>query len=568
MFMADKLKVNKLILFILILILPLRAMSACASGYTNVSVADAKEMVDSNPSLQVLDVRNESEYDAGHLKNAKLISITELGARLSELDETHEILVYCANGEESAVASQTLTDKGFLHVYNMLGGIMAWIAAGYPVYVKYSSIQEAVDYAAEGTTIYLSAGLYYDHLTINKSVNLYGENKYTTVIDGSGNGTVINVKADNINITGLTVQESGCSCTDYSGIYVRNHHQNVNLTDNLIIQNGYGIKMIWANNITIDHNEITNNTEGIEAVFSSNTTISENNISDNFFGVDLNPASHNTIVGNNVTDSYIHNVMLNPSSNENIFSNNRVADSSYGIRVEMSFNNTFQGNRITDNIMGVQIENSTSNMFYQNSFVNNSDPVDISPDHPNLWCNGYPFEGNYWSNYAGVDLDHDGIGDSAYMIDASNKDDFPLMGIFFRLSTLQGRSINVVSNSTLQDVQYSETDSTIRIHLSNLTQEQKRGFCRLTLPHDLMLPPYNVTINNSPTSYSTIYEDATLSIIYFSYEHSALEIDIIPEFSAAVLPLLLIGTLLAFIVLRSKRQAQNTRKRSPGIWNV
>jgi hypothetical protein len=92
------------------------------------------------------------------------------------------------------------------------------------------------------------------------------------------------------------------------------------------------------------------------------------------------------------------------------------------------------------------------------------------------------------------------------------------------------------------------------MHVSNATADQGSGFFRATIPHDLMLPPYNLTINGNPTNYATVYENDTLSIIYFTYQHSTLEIDIIPELpTLALLPLFMILTLLTFAARRRKR---------------
>jgi rhodanese-related sulfurtransferase len=119
--------------FVLVFVLVgfLTAALAPVSVYVDVSVSQAKQMIDSNPELVILDVRTQSEYDAGHIQNATLIPVSELGGRLGELDKNKEILVYCASGGRSATASQTLVDNGFSKVYNMLGGIAAWISAGY-----------------------------------------------------------------------------------------------------------------------------------------------------------------------------------------------------------------------------------------------------------------------------------------------------------------------------------------------------------------------------------------------------------------------------------------------------
>jgi nitrous oxidase accessory protein len=534
-----------------------------ASDYTDVSVTVASIMIEQKPLLVILDVRNQSEYDSGHIRNAKLIAVWQLAARLNELSKSDEILVYCQKGARSQTASLTLADNGFLHVYNMLEGITEWISASYPVYIKYPSLQEAINNASEGDTINVSSGLYYEHLTINKPLTLNGENKYTTMIDGSDNGTVINVKADNTTVTELTIQYSGCSCSDYSGIYIKNYHQNVNIANNLIVQNGYGIKLIWANNTTIDNNEVTNNTSGVEVIFSYNNTIAGNNISNNFFGLDLNPSSNNTIIGNNIANNSIHGIMFRESSNENILLKNNMTGSSYGVRLYTSFNNTFKENNILNNTIGIDIQNSTDNTFIQNNFNNNKRHVQFfETGYTNLWDDGYLSAGNYWSNHTGVDSNHDGISDSPQVLDSSNKDNYPLMGKFYSYTTSTGKTLDMISNSTIEDFQYSEPDSTIRIHVSSSSQNQRSGFFRATIPHDLMLPPYNLTINGDPTNYATIHENDTLSIIYFAYQHSTLEIDIIPEFPTLTLLLLfMMLTLLAFAASRRKH-SHNLHKRA------
>ena len=131
-------------------------LSISAYGYTDLTVVEAKIKIDSSRSLVILDVRTQSEYESGHIRNAKNIPVTELEGRLGEISNADEILVYCKSGGRSATASQILTDNGFPHVYNMLEGITGWIDAGYPVYVKYSSIQGAMNMAYEGGTIFVA----------------------------------------------------------------------------------------------------------------------------------------------------------------------------------------------------------------------------------------------------------------------------------------------------------------------------------------------------------------------------------------------------------------------------
>jgi parallel beta-helix repeat protein len=108
---------------------------------------------------------------------------------------------------------------------------------------------------------------------------------------------------------------------------------------------------------------------------------------------------------------------------------------SYGICLDGSSNNTVSGNNITaNNGYGILLDFSSNNMIYHNN-LDNSQQV-ASVESMNVWDDGYPSGGNYWSDYSGVDLKNgsgqnqtgsDGIGDTPYIIDADNIDHYPLM---------------------------------------------------------------------------------------------------------------------------------------------
>ena len=105
--------------------------------YTNIKVDVAYSMINDTvtyPNLLILDVRSQGEYDSGHINNSLLIPVDELENRLDEIAEYNstEIIIHCATGARSLTASNILVSNGFSIVYNMLGGISAWINAGYP----------------------------------------------------------------------------------------------------------------------------------------------------------------------------------------------------------------------------------------------------------------------------------------------------------------------------------------------------------------------------------------------------------------------------------------------------
>ncbi|MGQ9566181.1 MAG: rhodanese-like domain-containing protein [Candidatus Bathyarchaeales archaeon] len=108
--------------------------------YQNISVQLAYYMITLSPNKPalILDVRYQCEYDMGHLQGAVLIPYDQLQARIKEAQpyRNQTIIVYCKTGVRSAIASGILVSNNFTRVYNMVGGIFAWIQAGYPIYTS------------------------------------------------------------------------------------------------------------------------------------------------------------------------------------------------------------------------------------------------------------------------------------------------------------------------------------------------------------------------------------------------------------------------------------------------
>jgi rhodanese-related sulfurtransferase len=100
--------------------------------YGDVSIEQAMSLIESKPSLIILDVRTQEEYDAGHIEGALLIPIDELENRLDELSNKDELLVYCRTGNRSSNAMNILRANGFAMLYHMEDGITGWIKTGYP----------------------------------------------------------------------------------------------------------------------------------------------------------------------------------------------------------------------------------------------------------------------------------------------------------------------------------------------------------------------------------------------------------------------------------------------------
>ena len=95
--------------------------------FQQVSATEAKEMMDTNESFILLDVRNQDEFDEGHIEGALLIPVNQIAELAQELlpDKDIIILVYCRSGRRSVDASQQLVELGYTRVVEF-GGIIDW----------------------------------------------------------------------------------------------------------------------------------------------------------------------------------------------------------------------------------------------------------------------------------------------------------------------------------------------------------------------------------------------------------------------------------------------------------
>lgn len=165
------------------------------------------------------------------------------------------------------------------------------------------SIQEAINNASAGDTIVVKAGTYYEHVVVNKTVTLIGENKSTTIIDGEGTGIVIRSNVSDVEIRGFTIQNGGDF--PYSGVVVGSCINNT-IRDNIIRNNAYSLTLIGSNGCSIINSLITNcSWAGIQIKDSSNNDIYENTITYNSYGVWITSQSslNNTLYHNNFIDN-------------------------------------------------------------------------------------------------------------------------------------------------------------------------------------------------------------------------------------------------------------------------
>ena len=328
---------------------------------------------------------------------------------------------------------------------------------------QWTSIQSAIEAAAKGDKIIIKKGLYKEgQIMVNKPLTLIGEN--FPILDGENKSEIVTVIADSVTIEGLQIQNVGTSyLEDRAGLRLKKV-KHFTIRNNRLYNTFFGIYLEHSSNGIIQHNEIIG--EAVEEMSSGNAIhlwycknilVEKNWVKKHRDGIYLEFVDHSKIRLNKSEDNLRYGLHFMFSNNDDYFQNEfrrngagvavmfskkinmwknvfeyNWGKASYGLLLKEIYDADIKDNAFTENTIGIYVEGSTrinylhndfarngwaikimggclDNVISKNNFLYNTFDISLSSN-----VNNNSFEGNYWSDYMGYDLDKDGIGDVPY----------------------------------------------------------------------------------------------------------------------------------------------------------
>ncbi|TET90894.1 MAG: hypothetical protein E3J35_04460 [Methanomassiliicoccales archaeon] len=374
---------------------------------------------------------------------------------------------------------------------------------------NYTSIQDAISASNPGDTVYVFGGTYYEHLVVDKPLNLIGEARDVTIIDGEGTGNVIYVTSSWVNISQFTVTGSEWF-ESFMGNGIKLYYaHNCRVVDNNVSSNSHGIWIEMSDNNTIVGNIVSWNSEGGISIYNSDNITVANNVAswNNYRGIGVIASRNSKIINNvmtgdgmslggvNLDEWNTHTIDTSNTVNGKpvyywknatggmvpgdagqillanctgvLVENQNISNGSFSITVGFSQNNTILDNTVTSSGgSGIDLYRSDNNVLANNTVLGGSSRgIDLDSSNNNKILNNTISENTRYGIIIGNGTDNTISNNSAldnhYGITLHSSSDRNTV-INNNASSNEGDGIrltssskNIVSNNTIANNQYN-----------------------------------------------------------------------------------------------------------------
>jgi parallel beta-helix repeat protein len=427
--------------------------------------------------------------------------------------------------------------------------------------------------------IRVDPGTYKEMVNISKALTIWGVDEATTIIDAMKKYSycIYSNCTEEVHIVGFTVQNAKLSgieldsfCRQFSventtvkncnaGIHFEASCSNGRLEKNTIMQCSVGLDFEESWDISVTENRVSDCTYGLYLAYCHGFVIRKNEIYNNtynFFTYGTNITAYfneidtsNTVDGKpiyyfvnrenqvltglnvgcvglvscvnmtvkelNLTNNS-HGILLVNTTTSTLRSN-LCAKNEWGISLTLdSTDNEIYENTLLSNLEGLALgPRCSGNKIYHNSFLNNTE-LSAESSSINVWDDGYPSGGNFWSNY--TDFDYysgayqnesggDGIWDHPYPVNASNTDNYPLKFHPGTTSTFEvsyegfNHSVSVFADSAVTGFNFNPSTQEITFMVSGGT------FCNVTVPKTLLDGALTLFIDDQSTPWTLMCDE-------------------------------------------------------------
>ena len=267
-----------------------------------------------------------------------------------------------------------------------------WLYVGGSGPDNYTRIQDAINDSVDGDTVFVfdDSSPYFENLVVDKSINLMGEDRNNTIIDGNNKSSVVflDESASGVTIQGFNIihGDDGLICESDNNIII----------GNVISYNNESIYLYCSDNNSIIDNTISmNNKIGLILYYCQNNTIFGNNISNSYYGINLIILSNYNIIRNNIIQNSCEGIRFDTvcmSMYNNILNNSILNSSDVSIGFFQGQENLIENNNLESIVFFACIKN----LIQENNFIGNVRHVYSYYSFLNKW------DANYWDDWIGL----------------------------------------------------------------------------------------------------------------------------------------------------------------------